>query len=88
MLTTRVFKAGNSQAVRIPAELAYDSNIKDVSIERRGDQIIIQPERKIKTMEELMAVLNALPTPSEPMQRLPIDMPVRAWTMPDTDGTD
>ncbi len=46
MTTSRVFKNGNSQAVRIPAELAYDRNDIDVEIERVGDEIRIRPARR------------------------------------------
>ena len=38
MHTTRVFRNGNSQAVRIPAELAYENTDVEVEIERVGDE--------------------------------------------------
>jgi antitoxin VapB len=44
--TTRVFKNGNSQAVRIPADLAYDRGDFDVEIERVGDELRIRPVRR------------------------------------------
>ena len=43
MATTRIFKNGNSQAVRIPAELAYGSWDIDLVIERQGDELRIRP---------------------------------------------
>lgn len=46
MTITRVFKNGNSQAVRIPAELAYERSDLDVEIERVGDEIRIRPARR------------------------------------------
>lgn len=46
MTTTKIFKNGNSQAVRIPAELAYDRADLDVEIERNGDEIRIRPARR------------------------------------------
>ncbi len=46
MPTTRVFRNGNSQAVRIPAELAYDRSDLEVEIERVGDELHIRPVRK------------------------------------------
>jgi len=46
MPTTRVFRNGNSQAVRIPAELAYERNDIDVEIERVGDELRIRPARR------------------------------------------
>lgn len=46
MPQTKLFKNGNSQAVRIPAELAYASWDLDLIIERRGDELRIRPARK------------------------------------------
>jgi antitoxin VapB len=40
---SRVFKSGNSQAVRIPRELAFDDTSQEVEIERRGDTLTIRP---------------------------------------------
>ena len=45
-ICTRVFKNGNSQAVRIPAELAYERNDIEVEIERVGDELRIRPARR------------------------------------------
>lgn len=41
MRTTKVFKNGNSQAVRIPADLAYGQNEMEVEIERVGEELRI-----------------------------------------------
>jgi antitoxin VapB len=46
MLTTRAFKNGNSQAVRIPADLAYERMDMDLEIECEGDEIRIRPARR------------------------------------------
>lgn len=46
MATTRIFKNGNSQAVRIPAELAYATCDMDLIIERRGDELRIRPAQR------------------------------------------
>ncbi len=46
MHTTRIFKNGNSQAVRIPADIAYDRMDIDLEIEREGDEIRIRPVRQ------------------------------------------
>jgi antitoxin VapB len=46
MHTTKVFKNGNSQAVRIPAELAYERMDISLEIERVGDELRIRPARK------------------------------------------
>jgi len=44
--TTRAFKNGNSQAVRIPADLAYERTDIDLEIERIGDELRIRPARR------------------------------------------
>lgn len=44
--TTRIFKSGNSQAVRIPAEIAYARSDIELEIERVGDEIRIRPAAK------------------------------------------
>jgi antitoxin VapB len=39
---TRVFKSGNSLAVRLPKEIAFEDNT-EVEIERKGDTVMIRP---------------------------------------------
>ena len=46
MQTTKLFKNGNSQAVRIPADLAYSPNDMDLVIERVGEELRIRPAQK------------------------------------------
>ncbi len=46
MVKTKLFKNGNSQAVRIPAELAYTSWGVELVIERRGDELRIRPAQR------------------------------------------
>lgn len=43
MATTRLFRNGHSQAVRIPAELAYERSDLELEIERIGDELRIRP---------------------------------------------
>ncbi len=43
MITTRVFKSGNSQAVRIPKEFQFDVN--ELEIFQRGDEVILRKKR-------------------------------------------
>lgn len=42
-MQTRIFKSGNSLAVRIPKELAFAGAAQDVDIERQGDILVIRP---------------------------------------------
>ena len=46
MANTKLFKNGNSQAVRIPAEIAYTSWDIELVIEREGDELRIRPARR------------------------------------------
>jgi len=46
MQMTRVFRNGNSQAVRIPAEIAYERSDIELEIERVGEEIRIRPARR------------------------------------------
>lgn len=46
MHTTRIFRNGNSQAVRIPAALAFERTDCELEIERIDDEIRIRPKRR------------------------------------------
>ena len=75
MPLTRIFKSGNSQAVRIPAELAYADLGMDLNITRMGDVITIFPARH--GLQDAVARLRAMPKPAEVEVREPIEMPER-----------
>ena len=42
-MLTRVFKSGNSLAVRIPKELGFVDGAQDVEIERVGNTLVLRP---------------------------------------------
>lgn len=44
MPKARVFRSGNSQAVRLPKEFQIDAS--EVEIFRRGDEIVLRPRPK------------------------------------------
>ena len=44
MKTARVFKSGNSQAVRLPKEFKLD--VAEVSVFRKGGDLVLRPLRK------------------------------------------
>lgn len=75
MPLTRAFKSGNSQAVRIPAELAYADLSLDLKITRMGDVITIFPARH--SLKDAIAILRDLPKPPDVELREPIDVPER-----------
>jgi len=55
--TTRQFQAGNSQAVRLPADIAFPPKTELV-VTREGEKIIIQPLEK--TMEDIPFLFASL----------------------------
>ena len=57
MATTRLFKNGNSQAVRIPAELAFPTSDMELEIERVGEELRIRPAQR--RMGNVMKVLSS-----------------------------
>jgi antitoxin VapB len=75
MPLTRAFKSGNSQAVRIPAELAYEDMNVDLTISRDGGTIVIQPARP--SLRDMVSALRAMPKPSEVEVREPLEVPDR-----------
>ena len=44
MATARVFRSGNSQAVRLPKQFRLSS--KEVEIVRRGDEIVLREKKQ------------------------------------------
>lgn len=44
MKTAKVFKSGNSQAVRIPKEFRLEGG--EVEIRRKGDALILRPKKR------------------------------------------
>jgi antitoxin VapB len=77
MPSTGAFKSGNSQAVRIPAEIAYADISQELTITRHGDVITIYPARQ--DLKKMVAELRAMPKPTEIEKREPIEMPDRDW---------
>jgi antitoxin VapB len=57
MQITKVFKSGNSQAVRIPVELQFDTD--EVEIFRRDDELILR--KKPATLAKAFHLLAQLP---------------------------
>ncbi len=65
MTITKTFRSGNSEAVRLPAEIAYGPGT-ELEVKRVGDIIMLRPLRKALTMRETFALLDALPVPGTP----------------------
>ena len=57
MTTTKVFRSGNSQAVRLPKEFQFD--VDEVEIYRRGDEVVLR--RKLLNLAPAFELLANLP---------------------------
>jgi antitoxin VapB len=57
MATARVFKSGNSQAVRLPKEFRFEG--EELEIFRRGDEVILR--EKPRTLERAFEIIADLP---------------------------
>jgi antitoxin VapB len=57
MTTARVFKSGNSQAVRLPKEFRFSG--KEVEIFRRGEEVVLR--EKSRGMERAFEIIANLP---------------------------
>ena len=57
MSYARVFKSGNSQAVRLPKEFRFD--VEQVEIFRRGDEVVLREHSASAT--SIFDALSALP---------------------------
>lgn len=58
MRTAKVFRSGNSQAVRIPAEFQFDTD--EVEIFRRDDELVLR--KKAKSLERAFHLIASLPS--------------------------
>lgn len=54
-MLTRVFKSGNSLAVRIPKELAFVEAGQEIEIEKVGNTLVVRPAEKQK-LGDLMEI--------------------------------
>lgn len=72
MTTARVFRSGNSQAVRLPKQFRFKS--KEVEIFRRGEEVVLREKprgmaRVYELLRELPEDLGDLITPDGPPQK-------------------
>jgi antitoxin VapB len=57
MSKARIFKSGNSQAVRLPKEFRF--RVKEVEILRRGQDIVLREPKR--NLSQAFAVLAGMP---------------------------
>ena len=74
---TKTFKSGNSEAVRLPKEIAFGEGVELVAV-RSGDVLTLYPaQQTTMSLEDMFEALNKLPAPPEVEEREPIEFPDR-----------
>ena len=68
----KLFKSGGSQAVRLPREYRFEGQ-EEVTIYRKGKQVILEPVRRQWSREflELIGSAPDFPYPDEPLPAEP-----------------
>ncbi|MBP6096903.1 MAG: AbrB/MazE/SpoVT family DNA-binding domain-containing protein [Methyloversatilis sp.] len=59
-MRTRIFKSGNSLAVRIPKEMAIAGVSEEVEIERVGNTLVLRPAQR-QSLADLHEILASFP---------------------------
>jgi antitoxin VapB len=72
--TTKTFKSGNSEAVRLPKDLGFGPGV-EVEVQREGEVVTIR--RKRMSNRELVEALRKLPKPDYVEEREPFEAPER-----------
>jgi antitoxin VapB len=72
VVRTRPFRSGNSQAVRLPKDVAFDDDIELVIV-RSGDVMTIYPAAS--SIPDMVERLRVLPTPPTIEKREEEDLP-------------
>jgi antitoxin VapB len=80
-MLTKVFKSGNSLAVRIPRELAVAGESDEVELERVGNTLVIRPAGG-RSLAGLMDAFAAFPAGFMADGRAPQDQRPRDWDVP------
>ena len=75
LVRSRTFRSGNSEAVRLPRDVAFGENVELVIV-RSGEVMTIFPARM--TVAEMIDRLSALPAPPEIERRDEEPLPERA----------
>jgi antitoxin VapB len=65
IIQSKTFQSGNSETVRLPKGIGFGPGT-EVTIERRGDEVIIRPKQDLKILAE---ELRQLPSPGVRLER-------------------
>lgn len=71
---TRTFRSGNSEAIRLPKDIAFGENV-ELIIVRSGDVVTLYPAAM--SVPDMIARLNAMPVPPSIEKRDDEEIPER-----------
>lgn len=80
MATTKIFRSGNSAAVRLPKELDLVPGT-EVEIVRMDDGVLIRPARRFINLDGIMGSMPGFMAEG----RDKVELPEREWTKADRD---
>lgn len=66
IVTSTTFRSGNSEALRLPREIAYGAGV-ELEIERTGDLLFVRPKPRM-TNKMLVEALRKLGRPADGVQ--------------------
>jgi antitoxin VapB len=69
MATAKVFRSGNSQAVRLPRDVRFPAHVREVRVTRRGDELVLSPAVAEHFDVAFWEVLGSMPGFRRPRQR-------------------
>jgi len=77
MTIAKVFKSGNSQAIRLPKE--FRLKVKEVELVRQGDDILIRQPKKLTLMDAYNAFAGVAEDFFKDGRKDPPPEPVEDW---------
>jgi antitoxin VapB len=66
--TAKVFRSGNSQAVRLPKEHRFEEGVEELVVERRDDALILRPKQRMTFSPAFLKIFGAWPDFERPPQ--------------------
>lgn len=75
VVKTKTFRSGNSEAIRLPKEVAFGEGV-ELTIVRSGDVMTIYPTKK-RSLEDMFEQLEKLPGPGMIEERDVEEIPER-----------
>lgn len=61
MAIAKIFWSGNSQAIRLPKELRFPADVREVEIHREGKRIVVEPVPVEEWPESFWRAFDGMP---------------------------